>query len=204
MSGIAEYDVDKNNIYAPYVKYVDNTLTTLKQDLKNGDTVVYLDNISNWNFKEFPKTPGINRGFIFWNYKDSTGHLYEPETYSRNSWYKLYEFSNVNKQNHTITLNEPWNKGTIKAGTKVSQSMDGNVYNYGLLTDQSKVATSFQTIQNVVHGIQTENGDLTISFDNTKFRPATKYIKFMLYDNFNDQPNTTTEIKDIVIREVAE
>lgn len=198
LSGISEYDVDKKFIQPNYVMYIGRTLTTLKKDLNNGDTVVYLDDISNWTQQPIDNVyTDINKGIIFWNYKDSTGHLYEPEFYSRNVWYPLYEFSNVDKVNHTITLNEPWEKGTIKAGTKLSQSMSGNMYNYGLLANQ-KISSTFQVYQNIMQGFQESKTE------SKKFRPGTKYIKFLLGDNYNNQPNTTTEIKDIVIREVAE
>ena len=198
LSGISEYDVDKKSIQPSYVMYIGRTLTTLKKDLNNGDTVVYLDDISNWMQQPIDNVyTDINKGIIFWNYKDSTGHLYEPEFYSRNVWYPLYEFSNVDKVNHTITLNEPWEKGTIKAGTKLSQSMSGNMYNYGLLANQ-KISSTFQVYQNIMQGFQESKTE------SKKFRPGTKYIKFLLGDNYNNQPNTTTEIKDIVIREVAD
>ena len=76
-------------------------------------------------------------GLIFWNYKDSTGYLYPPETYSGNVWLSLYDYSNINFEENTITLKSTWNKGTIKAGTKVSQSLDAATYNYQIFQNET-------------------------------------------------------------------
>ena len=122
-SGLVEYDIDKLRISSK--SYLDNTLTYLTEDLKNGDTVVHLNNVS--NFRNVTKTYQL--GFIFWNYKDSTGHLYEPLTYSRNMWSDLYTADSIDKTNNTITLKSTWDKGTVKAGIKLSQSNSrSNVY----------------------------------------------------------------------------
>ena len=40
------------------------------------------------------------------------------------------------------------------------------------------------------------------SFVSTKFRPGTKYIKFLIWYNYNNTANTVTDIKNISIREL--
>lgn len=122
------YDVDKKQITAGDHMYVENTLTTLAKDLKNGDTIVYLTDMTNW------LTSGGNgiytRGFIFWNYKNSFGYTYPEHTYSKHSWADLYMDSGINTAAKTITLKHPWTKGTFPAGTKVSQSNSGATFKY--------------------------------------------------------------------------
>ena len=122
------YDVDKKQISSCDHMYIPNTLTTLAKDLKNGDTVVYLTDMTNW------LTSGGNniytRGFIFWNYKNSFGYMYPEHTYSKNCYFDLYADSGINTTAKTITLKKPWTYGTFPAGTKVSQSNSGNTYKY--------------------------------------------------------------------------
>ena len=85
------WDIDKKIISGRYVMYRRNTTTTLLSDLNNGDTVVHLAGNSNWE----NTTSDAQRGFIFWNYTDSTGHTYPAETYSRNAWSGLYDSTGI-------------------------------------------------------------------------------------------------------------
>lgn len=121
------FDIDGQNISASHVMYIWKTLTELSKDLKPGDTVVYLKDLTNWELS----APDYRRGFIFWNYSDSTGYVYPPETYSRNAYQNLYaDDSKVNKTAKTITLTKPWAGKTIPTGTKLSQCNSGATYMY--------------------------------------------------------------------------
>jgi hypothetical protein len=91
------YDSDNNSITADNHMYLPNTLTTLAQDLKNGDTIAYLTSTANW------KTTGATvdqKKFIFWDYKNSSGYQYPENTYSRHYIHKrlvgrwLYQYNN--------------------------------------------------------------------------------------------------------------
>ena len=130
--GFRCYDIDKKAIEPHHVMYQPNSLTELAQDLKDGDTKIYFEDLS-----EFYKnaTANYQRGLIFWNYKNNQGYQYEPETYSRNSWFNLWTDSNsINLTENSITLTNAWSRGTIPAGTKVSQSDSGSTYNYVFLS----------------------------------------------------------------------
>jgi hypothetical protein len=175
--GIAEYDVDKNNIAAYNVKFIPNTLTYLTQDLKNGDTIVHLNSTA--NFVVTSSTPSYQRGLIFWNYKDSTGYQYPSLAYSRNIWTNLYTYDNVNKTNNTITLTSAWSHGTITSGTYLSQSSDGGNYNYGLKSNGT-LSSTWTKYSITISGNNSNNLPLT------GFRPGTKYIKFLSLDNYNN------------------
>lgn len=194
--GFMEYDVDKNMIGDKYVVYIDGTLTTLSKDLKDGDTVVYLNNLDNWNVNTSTKT--YQRGFIFWNYVDSTGYQYPELTYSRNVFSNLYEDSNVNKENNTITLNSPWSNGTIKSGTKLSQSNSSQSYNYRLMGNKP-ITTGWVNYN--YSGLTGITNTAALNMDH--FRAGSKYIRFTVGYNKNKTPDTTTYIRNININEVT-
>ena len=73
------FDIDKKQI-APYlVAPRANTLTTLAQDLKPGDTKIYFTSIANFNSARL----GVNDAcLLFYGYKNSFGYEYPPETYT--------------------------------------------------------------------------------------------------------------------------
>ena len=113
------YDADKLNILGQNVEYIGGTLTTLTQDLKPGDTVVHLADLSRWKVSS---TPTYQRRFMFWGYTNSLGYTYPPETYTRDiAAADLWADSGVDKTANTITLRAPWTGATKPAGTQLSQ-----------------------------------------------------------------------------------
>ncbi|HIT11846.1 MAG TPA: hypothetical protein IAB58_03530, partial [Candidatus Pelethosoma merdigallinarum] len=196
-AGFTAYDIDQHVISATYIMSVPNTLTALARDLNNGDMVVYLNNISNWSTSPLnPSFPDIYKGFIFWNYQDSQGNIYPEETYSRNIFSPVFEFSGINKTNHMITLTSPWNHGTFKAGTKVSQSNDGLAANYGLRLYQS-ISTNFTTYSNTINGL-----DHTYDSYHT-FPYGSRYIRLILSTDSSSIGGVITDIKSVVFRKVV-
>lgn len=199
--GIAQFDIDYNNIAGENFMYVQNTLTYLTEDLKNGDTEIHLNDISNFQYNQNIKS--YKKGLIFWNYKDSTGYQYEPLTYSRNIYIDLYDYSDdepaLDKENNIIKLKEPWSKGTIETGTQVSQSDDDETYNYVFYN--TSMSENWKTKSKTIQGIINDGTN-----NNTrKFRPGAKYIKFVYYSEvFDASQNATAYMKDIVFEEVEE
>lgn len=175
--GLVEYDIDHNSIIAQYVMWMAGSTTYLTKDLNPGDTVVYLNNTSNFQYS----TLDYQLGFIVWNYADSTGYVYPKETYSRNWYPNLYVYNNINKTNNTITLNSAWTGPTIKAGTYLSQSNSGGSFNYGVLV--STITTSYKTYSNTLTGTNTNVNSLS------KFRPGTKYVRFLILYNVSTVAN---------------
>ncbi|MGD4642040.1 hypothetical protein QT746_22415, partial [Xanthomonas citri pv. citri] len=129
LAGMKCFDVDGNDIQYQNAYHSANTVTTLAQDLKIGDTKVYLTSLANWN-----ATAGtLSAGFKFYNYVDSRGYLYKPNImpYSRylsptGMWDSVV--GSFDTTNNIITLNKPWNyanpkdaNGTWLAGTQVAQ-----------------------------------------------------------------------------------
>lgn len=190
-AGLSEYDIDKKIISPRYVLYIPGTTTTLAKDLKDGDTVVYLTNASGWNTNT--SNMSYRRGFIFWNYQDSTGYQYAKETYSRNVWSNLYTDASVNKVENTITLTSAWNHGTFPAGTIVSQSDDGYSFNYGILNNQ-RLTTSWQTYSNTISGVHFN--------DVSKFRPGTAYIKISFLNNYNNTSGAELYLKNVSFKQI--
>ncbi len=187
-AGIYEKDIDKKNIYFKNYRSIDNSLTYLTHDLKNGDEYVYLNDVSGFTGNYI----NSNRGLIFWDYTDSKGYTYPKETYSQNVWMYLYEFENIDRENNRIKLNEKWNHGTFKAGIFVSQSDDSNTYNYVFLGNEI-LSEDFKCYEATVVGEKFDR-------DQTNFRPYTKYIGIVLLDNHNKTPNTTTYHSRMIVR----
>ena len=101
--GIAEYDCDKNWISDSTQMYVKDSLTYLSKDLENGDTEVYLNDISGFITNNIQWQ---NNGLIFWNYKDSTGYQYPELTYSQNVYFNLYDDTCIDVENNKILLKQ--------------------------------------------------------------------------------------------------
>ena len=198
--GLVEYDIDYKTIKSENFMYVKNTLTYLTQDLKNGDTEIHLNDISNFEYNE--GTPEYKRGLIIWNYKDSTGYQYSPLTYSRNVYTNLFDYNEenraVDKENNVIKLREPWNRGTIETGTKVSQSLMGTGHKF--IFNSYDNLTDWKTESGIIQGTVSDGNEM-----NSRFRPGTKYVRFVYYAEVRDiSQNATAYIKDIVFEKVEE
>ena len=191
---LSMYDADKHQISTSDRMWRPNTLTTLSQELKNGDTVVHLTDLSNWDVNTSTRT--YQRGFIFWNYTNSFGYVYPENTYSKNHWSDLYTDANVNKTANTITLNTAWSKGTIPAGTKVSQSDSGSTYMY-LAIRGSVVPTSWRTYSQYISGIDNSGGQ-----EGGKFWAGTAYAKVGFLWNYNSA-NDQLWAANVSIKEIA-
>ena len=196
--GFYAYDIDRQQVEAKNIMYVPNTLTTLARDLNDGDEYIYLTDMSNW-----VKTNSyIRHGFIFWNYKDSTGYEYPELTYSRNVWFNIYdekdefENENIDLVNNTIKLKNPWDKGYIQSGTKLSQSDNGNQYHY---TNSGNFDTTWTEYSNVISDINADGGNNMF-----KFRQGTRYVQWFTWPNASSISDVTTDYKDIYIREITQ
>lgn len=183
------YDADKIAILAYHHMYRPGTLTTLSQELKNGDTVIYFSDLSNWDVN----TTGYDyrKGCIFWNYRNSYGYVYPENTYSRNIWNKFYtNDSDVNKTNNTITLSSPWTHGTFPAGTKVSQCDSAANYKYRAWNNDT-VLSEWSVRSGLI-------GDVDYSGKNVtdKFPPGVAYcrIGFLWNNNRADDQIWATNV----------
>ena len=162
------YDIDKNLILANHVMWVSGSTTTLAKELKNGDTVVYLNSAKGFNSEV---KYGYQKGFIFWNYKNSKGYSYGTETYSRNVYTNLWDDgASINKSNNTITLKSAWNHGAVASGTSVSQCSDGGNYTYLNSNFTVSSANTWVHKKGIISGVGKNNEDC-------KFREGTAFVK---------------------------
>ena len=185
---VAEYDIDKKEVTAPNVMFGVGTLTTLAEALNPGDTTVHLTDASNSNWLA---TASHQRGLIFWNYENSLGYLYPPETYSRNVYpssdsSSLWAEGGVNQSTGIITLSSAWSGPSYPAGTKVSRRGSGGYHPYpasGSIND-----TEWHTISGYMSGITAQG----TSERGMKFSQGTAFIKVgMLPTNLNNTDTTT-------------
>lgn len=194
--GFAEYDRDKNLIADQNVMYVSGSLTYLEKELKDGDTEIYLNDLSGFeksNLGAFWEKTGL----IFWNYKDSTGYEYPEETYSKNVYYNLFDDSSFETDSNKIKLKQVWNHGTIAAETKISQSNKGANYNYGILANKP-LNEKYKIYENKIEGVDNTGSDKETGL----FRAGTKYVKILFLINWGNEPsNSQVNFKDIVFAE---
>lgn len=182
------YDIDKNQILAPNVMYIAGSLTTLSQELKNGDTVVHLQSVAGFSKSE---TMSGRRGLIFWNYKNSKGYRYGPETYSRYYAVSIWnDASAFDATNNTITLNKAWTKGTFPAGTPVSQSNDGGGFVYFHSNYKFASTNTWTQMTGSLLGVGKNN-------EPGKFREGTAFVKVGWLLNYNNTDSVTTHISTV-------
>lgn len=174
------FDIDKNQINTWNTNWTANTTTTLAQELKNWDTVVYLTDTTNWDTSDNQ----YRRGLIFWNYKNSFGYQYPIETYSRNWWYNLWADSSVaiDKVNNTITLRNAWNHWTFPAWTSLSQSAPSGWLTYG--NSNYKTTPWVWTVKEAI-------------FTPDMFRTATSYVKIGWLCNYSTVENATVKFSSV-------
>lgn len=182
--GIAEFDYDGYGIEARHHMYFSGTLTTLAQDLKPGDTVVYLTSSQNWRNAAGSNTH--ERSIIFWGYKNSSGYEYPPETYSRYySGYDTWLDGAVDYVNNCITLKNPWSytnpndpQGIWRAGTKLSNGSSGGTYKYITPCVYSVIPNTWTNYTGCIGGI-----DTTGTNDYNKFTYGTVGVKLLFSNN---------------------
>lgn len=180
---IRAYDIDGNEIGSYQVAPRANTLTTLAQDLKNGDTKIYLTDMSHWQSTNLGTN---NASVLIWGYKNSYGYTYPPDTYTRYRYTSLWsQASQMDYANNCITLTSAWNKGPFTAGTPISQGQDGSGALYCNIDDVAITCTlktdsdsSTQAMNGWEHhwyhinGVQNKN-----TFATSQFPFGTAFVK---------------------------
>lgn len=201
--GFRCFDVDNNLITLLHTQHQTGTVTTLAQDLKIGDTKVYLTSLANW----LPTTGtlGYELGFKFYSYVDSRGYFYDPSImpYSRyialdgaNGWW-VKDASSFDTANNVITLNKPWSyanpkdaQGIWRAGTKIAQTKGNGVASGTSLVESSWMGgksgdTQWVYFEKTIGGVNTTGID-----DPTKFPPGAASIDFTM--------NSSTPVGDTI------
>ena len=205
-AGIISYDVDGNEIIYANAYHYGNTVTTLAQDLKIGDTKVYLTSLSGWAYN----AASYQRGFKFYNYTDGRGYLYDPSIMPYSRYYSWSSESNLgwwandvasfDTTNNVITLRKPWDyknpkdaAGTWTAGTKVAQSTSGGTYIYNLKANwmvNKTGTTQWEYQAQEISGINTSNTENLAGF-----RAGTAFIAPLFI--FNHGGSSTGDVSKI-------
>lgn len=212
-AGMEMFDVDGHIINNDHAYHYGNTVTTLAQDLKQGDTKVFLTSLNGWNYN----AETYQRGFKFYNYVDSRGYLYDPTImpYSRyttwNNWddgWWLREAASFNAADNSINLIKPWDyanpkdpQGVWRAGTKIAQSTNGGNVLYNLkiswMGGQTGV-TQWEYKEVEMQGINTTQSDV-----NEKFRAGTAYIAPLFIFNYGgNSAGDVTKVSNLYFEKI--
>lgn len=182
------YDVDKNfiNYYNSEAGFAKQTVTKLTRDLKNGDTIGYFEDLSQW----ITSTTNHYFHIALFGYADSTGYVYPDLIYTRNTikFGSVEDKSNIDKTNNTIKFLQPWNGKTIPAGTTVCQSTEGSTYFYPLGQILTSNIQNWKFYSNAIIKNQTR-------------LKAARYVKYYSYPNSYDanmvlSPNFNTHTSE--------
>ena len=171
------YDVDQNQIGAINHMYRANTSTTLAVALNPGDTTVTLAGTgSNWYDGG---TAGVSthlRSLIIWEYTNSYGYTYPPETYSRLWYNNAWDPNNIN--GNVITLRTAWTGPSYPVGTRLSNGSAGGSYKYNVMSN-TLLTTDWVQYSGFMDGV-----DLSGTNISTKFPPGTAQIKMGFLMNY--------------------
>uniref|UniRef100_UPI003AF066C3 hypothetical protein n=1 Tax=Parolsenella catena TaxID=2003188 RepID=UPI003AF066C3 len=127
------FDIDGLRITDSEVTFTRGSTTRLAADLKPGDTHVSLESVVGFNTSDSDGRQRFNRGLMFWDYANSYGYAYPPETYTKNRYDGLWSSnaSAIDKSSNRVALDAPWRGRTIPKGTGVSQTENGAAFVYG-------------------------------------------------------------------------
>ena len=172
------YDVDQNQINANMHMYRANTSTTLAVALNPGDTTITLAGTgSNWYDGG---TAGVSthlRSLIIWEYTNSLGYTYPPETYSRLWYSNVWDPNNIN--GNVITLRTAWTGPSYPVGTRLSNGSSGGSYKYNVMSN-TLLTTDWVQYSGFMDGV-----DLSGTNVYNKFPPGTAKIRMGFLPNYN-------------------
>ncbi|QDT13085.1 DUF4347 domain-containing protein [Planctomycetes bacterium K23_9] len=179
--GVASYDIDGNRI-SPYhfMRNPGAAETTLAVELKPGDTTITLNDATGW----LDGGTAHQRTLQWYGYADSTGHVYDDYTYTRNYRANLWDAGAIS--GNVITLRDPWTGPTLSAGDAVGNGRSGGSYQYTLAGYDHIPETS--TTLTAPFGGSVNTSAL---YNKTQFRPGTHSISALI---LADYTNTGTEL----------
>lgn len=127
------HDIDGHQITDSHVTFVAGSTTRLAADLKPGDASVSVDSAAGFNASDTDGRQYFTRGLMFWNYANSYGYVYAPETYTRNRYDSLWasNATAIDKAGNRILLDKAWSGPTVPKGTSVSQTENWATFVYG-------------------------------------------------------------------------
>ena len=188
--GFSSYDIDHNIITPTYYHKMEGaTDTYLAADVNPGDTTITLVDASGW----YDGTSSSKRNLVWYGYSDSTGHVYEDFTYTRNRRSNLWASGGIS--GNVITLSAPWTGPAVAAGTAVRNTRDHGTYSYALRANQT-VSTTPTSYSAVISPFSSDN-DL-------RFRPGTAYIKAKVLANYSNGSTNQFNVSDFKLEAYAD
>lgn len=126
------HDIDGHQITDSHVTFVAGSTTRLAADLKPGDASVSVESAACFNASDTDGRQYFTRGLMFWNYANSYGYVYAPETYTRNRYDRLWasNATAIDKAGNRILLDKAWSGPTVPKGTSVSQTENWATFVY--------------------------------------------------------------------------
>ncbi len=175
LNGIQQYDIDGKEVMSDLNDESLRVYTTLTKDLKDGDMQIYVKDAS-----ILKKNDDQFHEMLFWNYKDSTGHLYPEFIYTRNQFnYKERSYgSTIDVENNIVPLEKAWDHGTFEKGTKISMKpYAGTADSRYILNDNNPgfkpTTEKWELLKTNIGGFHRNK---TGTWDHTSFYNATKRI----------------------------
>lgn len=179
VQSIKAYDKDFLEVFAFHTNFDISTKTYLTQQLNPGDTIVYINDATNWKNND---QSVFHRKFAIYPYNN-----YDEYTYTR----LVYQYDSVDYINKTITLSQTYNGLAKPVGTKVSNNAGSEQPMYVPLSG-SLVSSAWSLKETTLQKTQIPSTSL-----HSVFRYGTKYVKPFLWMNFGQTGNYTSFIDDI-------
>ena len=189
--GFAAYDIDKKFIHPfNFYKHSSATDTRLAVDLNPGDTTITLEDATGW----YEGGTEHIRTIAFYGYADSTGHVYEDYSYTRNYKRNLWNAGAIN--GNVITLRSAWTGDSIEAGRAVRNTRSAGTYNYALAAYKhiGEETVSFSAVIGGGRGQTSYSG----------FRPGTAYVRPMALANYRNAGDNQLNLSNFRIDPVSE
>jgi len=168
------YDADGLPMLASDVMF-SSPATTLAVDLLPGATTITLASTTGWT----GSVNSFGRGIIVWNYVNSLGFAYPPQTYSRNRFHDLWASdASVNTSTGVITLSVPWAGVAIPAGTPLSRSNSGSTFKYITTATDIPYTNQWVAHTGTIGGVDTTGTNI-----NNMFPPGVASVRLVFLNN---------------------
>lgn len=175
--GLVPYDIDRLTIESNMMNASSYPVVTLTQDLKVGDTVIHLSDVS--SFSDSAANGDHTHSLALWGYTNAGGYEYPVSTYTRYTFIGGWNAGAINRTTNTITLSKPFNitnkkdaQGIFRAGHQVSKTTNGSGYLYTFAANIKVSNTEWQKFEGVIGGVSPGTGANTFAYGTAFVKPV--------------------------------
>lgn len=177
--GYRSYDADGLEIEVLHVgKYGFAADTILSSDLSPGDTSLLIADASGWSNQVGESAE--SRSLAWYDYRDSTGHVYDDYTYTRNVafdfddglWTAGEIWFDSTAGVYRVPLNSPWDGPAVAAGTAVRNATSGPTVSEPFPESLVNAPENWEVIHATITG-EWGHGQR----DEFAFRPGTVFVQ---------------------------